>query len=112
MSDAEIIANDYEAVPALDAGRRLGVQWDPWMGDWFTSWSPRNSNSHAEGPWAQWIDLAIAILQDPMTAKARPDAHAMVASSTTGEYDTDCALSNEDLIARFGEKFRVGADHA
>ena len=42
--DYEAAANAFEEIPAIGAARRCGVQWTPWMGDWFTSWSPRNSN--------------------------------------------------------------------
>lgn len=49
------------------------------MGDFFTSWSPRNSNNLAEGPWDQWVDLALMILNDPMTDIVRPDLFRAVA---------------------------------
>lgn len=68
-------AENYEEIPAINAAKRCGVQWTPWMGDWFASWSPRNSSSNAEGTWDHWVDLAIRILQDPLTALVRPDAH-------------------------------------
>lgn len=71
--------SDFQEIPVAQSGRRLGVQWTPWMGDWFTSWSPRNGNNHAEGTWEEWVDLAVRILQDPMTALVRQDAHEAVA---------------------------------
>lgn len=71
--------NDFEEVPVISAAKRCGVQWAPWMGDWFTSWSPRNDNSNAEGSWEHWTELAIRILQHEATAIVRPDAHAAVA---------------------------------
>jgi len=66
--DYEKASKDFDEIPALSGGRRCGVQWAPWMGDWFTSWSPRNSNNHAEGPWEHWVALAERILAHPMTA--------------------------------------------
>lgn len=94
---------EYEEVPAVKAGKRCGVQWTPWMGDWFVSWSPRNSNSNAEGPWAHWVDLAVRILQDPMTAKVRPDAHEAVKALESRDFydETDRPLSDDELAARF-----------
>lgn len=94
---------DFQEVPVVSAGKRCGVQWTPWMGDWFTSWSPRNSNSNAEGPWDHWVDLALKILRDPMTAKVRPEAHAAVQGvEPVGFYDESAVtLSDEDLAERF-----------
>lgn len=66
--DYKTAAKVFEEIPAIGAGRRCGVQWTPWMGDWFTSWSPRNSNNNAEGCWADWVVLAEKILAHPMTA--------------------------------------------
>lgn len=93
----------YEERPAFGAGKRLGVQWCPWMDDWFTSWSPRNSNSNAEGPWDQWVDLALMILHDPLTAKVRPEAQAAVADvKPIGFYDeARTYLTEDDLAERF-----------
>jgi hypothetical protein len=65
---------DYDEVPVIQAAKRCGMQWTPWMGDWFTSWSPRNDNNNAEGTWDHWVDLAIGILQDPLTGLVRPEA--------------------------------------
>ncbi|NKU06949.1 hypothetical protein GS872_02025 [Rhodococcus hoagii] len=64
---------NFNEIPALSSGKRCGVQWTPWMDDWFTSWSPRNGNNHAEGPWDHWVDLALRILADPMTKLVRPE---------------------------------------
>ena len=100
------LMDEFEEKPVLSAGKRLGVQWASWMGDWFTSWSPRNSNSNAEGPWDQWVDLAIAILQDPFTETTRPEAHAAAAGLETKNYydETNVALTDERLKARFEAK--------
>lgn len=96
-------AADFEEIPVTSAGKRLGVQWMPHMGDWFTSWSPRNCNSNAEGPWAQWVDLALRILLDPMTAIVRPDARAAVAGLDLRDFydESDAPLTEEMLRQRF-----------
>jgi len=59
-------------------GKRLGMERSEWLNDWFMSFSPRNSNSNAEGPWDHWADLAVQILRHPATAVTWPDAHAAV----------------------------------
>jgi hypothetical protein len=43
------------------AGRRLAIM--PSIGDWYVSYSPRNDNSNAEGPWEEWVELARRILE-------------------------------------------------
>lgn len=97
---------EFEPVPmSLAGGKRCGVQWTPWMGDWFNSWSPRNSNENAEGPWDHWVDLAISILQDPLTKIVRPEANAAVASLKTNNfYDEHLVdLTDAQLAKRFPE---------
>jgi uncharacterized protein (DUF1501 family) len=96
-------ADHFERIEVIDAGKRCGVQWSPWMGDWFASWSPRNDNSHAEGPWDHWVDLALLILRDPMTAKVRPVAHAAVQGlEPVGFYsESQRRLTAEELAERF-----------
>lgn len=95
----------YEEQEVFDAGKRCGVQWTPWMGDWFSSWSPRNGNSNAEGPWDHFVDLAIGILRDPMTRIVRPGAHAVVLEANlepVGFYsESNRRLTDEELMARF-----------
>ena len=96
----------FEEVEAAEAGKRLGVNWAPWMGDWFVSHSPRNGNSNAEGEWDQWVDLACKILRDPLTAITRPDAHAVAVGAEALEpkdYYTgaDVTLTKEQLAKRF-----------
>lgn len=97
-------ADNYEEIPAINAAKRCGVQWTPWMGDWFTSWSPRNSNSNAEGTWDHWVDLAIKILQDPLTAIVRPVAHETARSlAAIGFYsESGRELTEGELRGRFG----------
>jgi hypothetical protein len=98
-------ASDFEEIPLIDAATRCGVRWTPWMGDWFTSWSPRNCNSNAEGTWDHWVDLAIKILQDPLTAIVRPEAHEIAKALRAGGLCTESnrMLSDGDLTARFAE---------
>jgi hypothetical protein len=99
-------AESYEEIPAIQVGKRCGVQWTPWMGDYFTSWSPRNANSNAEGPWDHWVDLAIEILRDPLTAIVRPEAHQLAQQlATLGFYDeSNRALTDGELRERFSRK--------
>lgn len=96
--------SDYNEKPVLSGGKRLGVQWCPWMGDWLTSWSPRNSNSNAEGPWDQWVDLAIQILQHPATKLTRPDASEAAAALVSKDYydAADRYLTDEEIQDLFG----------
>lgn len=97
-------AGEYQEIPALSSAKRCGVQWAPWMGDWFTSWSPRNSNSNAEGTWDHWVDLAIGILQDSMTELVRPEAHAIAVAQLKrfDFYDeSNRELTEAELNARF-----------
>lgn len=96
----------YSEVPVIGAAKRCGVQWAPWMGDWFTSWSPRNSNNNAEGSWDHWVDLAIKILKDPMTAKIRPDAHIAVADVAVFDFydESRTLLTDDELVERFTTK--------
>ena len=78
----------YTEIPTIGAAKRLGVQWNPWMDDWFTSWSPRNSNSNAEGTWDHWVVLALSILADPLTKLVNPEAASLVEGfSIPGRYD-------------------------
>lgn len=81
-------ARRFEYVDANVAAKRLGIRWAPWMGDWFVAWSPRNDNTHAEGEWDQWVDLAIQILQSPLTELTRPAAHEAVQGLGTENYYT------------------------
>lgn len=95
----------YSEVEVQASGKRCGVQWTSWMDDWFTSWSPRNSNNHAEGPWDHWVDLAIQILRDPMTKITRPSAHEVAMRALpdpVGFYDQHGRdLTPDELMARF-----------
>ncbi len=98
--------DDYTEVHALSAAKRLGLDWTPWMGDWFVSWSPRNSNSNAEGTWEHWTELAIRILQHQATALVRPDAHAAVDGlPLLDPYDeTKRYLTDDEVAALFGRQ--------
>ncbi len=102
----------YEEMPVASSGKRCGVQWTPWMGDFFTSWSPRNSNNNAEGPWDHWVDLALHILRDPLTAIVRPEAYAAVGDvSPVGFYtETGRDLTDEELMTRLRPAPPKGGD--
>jgi hypothetical protein len=86
-----------------EGGKRLGMEWAPWMGDWFTSYSPRNDNSNAEGYWDHWVDLALRILRDPLTGIVRPEAHAAVAAVEPFDQYSGASrtLTGDELMARF-----------
>ena len=105
-------AENFEEIQAVPAGKRLALDWAPWMGDWFVSSSPRNGNSNAEGPWDQWVDLAIGILKDPITALVRPDAHEAAHSLTTNNFYSEANryLTDEELAGRFGPATRAGEE--
>ena len=96
--------DDYEEEDVATSGKRCGVQWAPWMGDWFSSSSPRNGNNNAEGPWDHWVDLALKILSDPLTKIVRPDA--FMDSPTTFDFYSEAnrTLTSEELIARFPQR--------
>ena len=103
MFDGKLEEDDFDSIPMLQSGRRCGVQFTPWMGDWFTSWSPRNDNENSEGPWDHWVDLAIKILQDPFTESVRPDAYETAKGlSPLGFYsETKKDLTKKELEERF-----------
>lgn len=95
--------SEFEEIPVLSGGKRLGVQWCPWMGDWHTSWSPRNGNSNAEGPWDQWVDLAIKILQHPATKLTRPEVAEAAAGFVVKDYydAADRYLTDDEIETLF-----------
>ncbi|GAA2681823.1 hypothetical protein [Actinoplanes palleronii] len=94
----------FDEIQAVRAGKRCALDWAPWMGDWFVSSSPRNGNSNAEGQWDQWVDLAIGILKDPLTAIVRPEAHVATQHLATYDFYSEAnrQLTDEELAARFG----------
>jgi hypothetical protein len=98
-------AESFEEIETISAAKRCGLNWNPWMGDWFTSHSPRNDNHNAEGTWDHWVDLAVKILQDPLTAIVRPEAHrAGWTLAVYGFYsETNRGLTDEELAERFKE---------
>jgi hypothetical protein len=100
------LAADFEEIKVASSGKRCGVQWTPWMDDWFTSWSPRNGNNNAEGPWAHWVDLALRILNDPMTKLVRPEAHEAVQTLDLRAFydEADVTLTEQQLIERFADE--------
>jgi hypothetical protein len=95
----------YDDAPvAVTGGKRLGITWASWMGDWFVSYSPRNDNENAEGQWDQWVSMAIKILQHDATKLTRPEAAAAVASLDSKDYysETDVSLTDEQAKNLFG----------
>lgn len=65
---------------SIEAAKRCGIQRSDWLTGWFVPWSPRNDNQNAEGPWADWVALAHAILAADAKALA-----ALAAAPTGGE---------------------------
>lgn len=96
--------SDYEEEPVIEAGKRCGLQWTPWMGDFFTSWSPRNSNNLAEGPWDHWVDLALHILAHPFTQIVRPDAYRDTPKPLDLYDATARRLTSDELLAQFPQR--------
>lgn len=43
--------------------RRCAMRKSEWLDGWWVSYSPRNSNSNAEGSWDDWVLLARNILK-------------------------------------------------
>lgn len=86
-------------IEGIVSAKRCAIVWTPWMGDWFTSHSPRNGNSNAEGTWDHWVSLALSILQHPMTEVVRPEAHAAVREVENIEFYDESAreLSDDEL---------------
>jgi hypothetical protein len=54
----------------IRSGRRLAIKNSDWLPDWYISWSPRNCNQNAEGPWSEWVELAKAILAEDERRRA------------------------------------------
>lgn len=73
--DPKELRGDFGEVNAVRGGKRLAVVWAPWMGDWFSSHSPRNDNSNAEGQWGQWAHMAAQILAHPLTRLVAPELY-------------------------------------
>ena len=64
-----------EFEPIIFAAKRLGIRRHDGLPTWFCSWSPRNENYCAEGTWQDWMELALDILQHPLTQAVAPDLH-------------------------------------
>lgn len=101
--DIKRAAESFTEVSAIRAAKRCGVRWKPWMGDWFTSWSPRNDYSGAEGTWDHWVELAVKVLRDPMTAIVHPQAHELGQRVEPRNFydESNRTLTDEELAARF-----------
>lgn len=92
------------------AAKRCGMQWTPWMGDWFTSFSPRNGNNNAEGSWEHWVTLAQQILNDPLTALVRPDVYQAVPAPPHRYDETERNVTAVELHERFARAVPVGEE--
>lgn len=99
---------DFEQVEAIHAGKRLAVDWTPWMGDWFVSSSPRNGNSNAEAPWEQWVDLALRILDSPLTKLSRPEHHRpLVDGDLNDSYSGEETLQSDQIAEALNDRAGV-----
>jgi len=90
--------------PVITAGKRLGITQAPWMagGDWFVAWSPRNDNTHGEGYWDHWVDLALKILQHPATSVVYPRAHDAVVDIPSSSSAAIITVDTTDTITKPG----------
>lgn len=98
---------DFEEkyIKGIRSSKRANIMWTPWMGDWFVSNSPRNDNSHAEGTWDHWVQLAISILQHPATEIVRPEAFAAVSGLANSDFYSESGrkLTDDEVGSLFGE---------
>lgn len=94
----------YEEHDFNEAGKRCGMAWTPWMGDWFTSFSPRNWNTNAEGPWDHWVDLALHILADPLTKIVRPEVYVDTDKTVGFHSEAQRYLTDDELADRFKDE--------
>lgn len=88
------------AVHGINYAKRCGISRSGWMGDWFTSYSPRNGNNNAEGLWCHWVELALSILQHPATAELRPEVHAAVRGLEQIDYYSEGPHFSDEDVAR------------
>lgn len=86
------------------AAKRLGIQRCPWMGDWFVSWSPRNSNSNAEGTWFHWVNLAKFILSHEATSAVSPADYMPELKPNTELHTGGPSLSEESIQQLFPQE--------
>jgi hypothetical protein len=97
---------DYEEKEIFAAAKRCGIRRCPWMtdGDWFTSWSPRNSNSNAEGTWAHWVNLAAFILSHPATKEVNPEMFRPDLKADPSMYNGGKGLTVEQVQTIFATR--------
>lgn len=57
----------------VKAGKRLAIVGGALGPHWWNSYSPRNENDFAEGPWCQWVHLARKILAHETTKRDMPE---------------------------------------
>lgn len=94
-----------DRVRLIDSAKRVGISWLPDSGDLFVSYNPKTDRGSCEGPWDHWVDLAIQILQSPLTEIVRLDAYQAVGSlKSRGLYDSaDRYLTKEEILTVFPE---------
>lgn len=97
------MTTDLEEIPTYAAGKRCGIWRCPWMGDWFTSWSPRNGNNNAEGSWHHWANLAAYILSHPATKEVAPNLYRPDLKPDDNLYAGGNILTNEQIAQLFKE---------
>lgn len=89
--------NDIIEVPVYKATKRCGIQRWEGMGDWFSSWSPRNGNNNSEGSWHHWVNLANYILSHPATKIVAPESYRDTPKAV--HMYTDCNELTKEQIA-------------
>ena len=93
MSDNQYIFN---------AAKRCGIQrCHDFENDWFSSWSPRNGNTNAEGIWAHWVNLAKFILSHPATEIVDPESYRPELKPDSSMYTGGTELSEEQINQLF-----------
>ena len=101
MKAIEDLGFEEQYIEGIRSAKRCDVVWTPWMGDWFVSHSPRNGNSHAEGTWEHWVELALSILQHPATELVRLDVYEAVQGLAGNQrYDETARPLTDDDLAR------------
>jgi hypothetical protein len=103
--------NDFVELPVFSAAKRCGLQHAPWMGDWFTSWSPRNDNNNAEGSWHHWANLAAYILSHPATQIVAPELYRADLKPDETMYSGGNQLTDEQITSLFRGAQPGGGEH-
>lgn len=94
------MSDDFTEVDVFEAAKRCGIRRASWIGDWFTSWSPRNDNCNAEGNWAHWVNLAKFILSHPATEVVDKEAYNPTLAVDRSMH-TDCVTLSDEQLAKW-----------